>query len=132
MLNIVGERERPNWGFSRDVRFGMHNMPSAHSFREARQIYLSPLHAYCILPERSADEQNSTYLMLSARQSWSTQPAYISDGNVVQKNLTHVFSFLRKPCSLSLCKACACRFKYMHNRIQCVTTHFYTSLYLVN
>ena len=52
MLIIVGEREWPNLGFARDVRFGLHNVPSAHSFREARQIYLSPLHAYCILSEQ--------------------------------------------------------------------------------
>ena len=36
-------------------------------------VYLSPLHAYCILPERWAGEQNGTYLTLSARQSWSTR-----------------------------------------------------------
>ena len=52
MLNIVGERERPNLGFARDVRDAQRTVSAQLSFREARQIYLSPLHAYCILPER--------------------------------------------------------------------------------
>ena len=45
MLNIVGERERPNLDLP--AMFGLHNVP----FRE-RQIYLSSLHAYCTLAER--------------------------------------------------------------------------------
>ena len=43
------------------------------SFQEARQIYLSPLHVYCILAERWASEQNATYLTLSARLPWSSR-----------------------------------------------------------
>ena len=35
MFNIVGERERPNLGFARDV--GLHNVPSAHSFPFVKQ-----------------------------------------------------------------------------------------------
>ena len=73
MWNIVGERERPNLGFARDVRAASRAVSAQLSFREARQIYLSPLHVYSILAERWAGEQNSTYLMLSARQSWSTR-----------------------------------------------------------
>ena len=54
---IVGERERPNLGFVCYVR------AAQLSFREARQrMHLS---AYCILPERSAGEQNGPY--------WSTR-----------------------------------------------------------
>ena len=54
--------------------FGLHNVPLTQlSFREARQIYLSPLHACCTLAERRAGEQNGTYLTLSARQLWSAR-----------------------------------------------------------
>ena len=51
MLNIAGERERPNLGFARDV--GCITCRQGQlSFREARQVYLSPLHVYCTLVER--------------------------------------------------------------------------------
>ena len=52
MLNIAGERERPNLGFARDVARCITCRQGQLSFREARQIYLSPLHVYCTLAER--------------------------------------------------------------------------------
>ena len=46
MLNIVGERERPNFGFARDVPGAV---GAELSFRDARQIYLSPFGVTCVL-----------------------------------------------------------------------------------
>ena len=44
MLNIAGERERPNLGYARDS--------GCITCRQGQQIYLSPLHVYCTLAER--------------------------------------------------------------------------------
>ena len=67
MLNIVGERERPNLGFARDI--GLHNaaISAQLSFREARQIQLSPFHAYCQNGEQS--DADTTDEPLSAQES---------------------------------------------------------------
>ena len=47
-------------GFARDVRATKRSVSAQLGFREARQSHLSPLHAYCILPER---EQNGIYIL---------------------------------------------------------------------
>ena len=47
-------------GFARDVRDAKRSVSAQLGFREARQSHLSPLHAYCILPER---EQNGIYIL---------------------------------------------------------------------
>ena len=44
MLNIVGERERPNLGFARDVQAAYITCRQRTAFLEARQIHLSPSH----------------------------------------------------------------------------------------
>ena len=56
MLNIVGERERPNLG----AMFRLHNLPSAHSFPFVKQDR-STSRRYM----RTVHWQNGTYLMLS-------------------------------------------------------------------
>ena len=62
MLNIVGERERPNLDLP--AMFGLHNVPSAHSFPFVKQD-----RSTCRRYMRIVHWQNGTYLTLSARQS---------------------------------------------------------------
>ena len=62
LVNIVGERERPNLDLP--AMFGLHNVPSAHSFPFVKQD-----RSTCRCYMRIAHWQNGTYLTLSARQS---------------------------------------------------------------
>ena len=74
MLNNVGKRERPNLDLP--AMLELHNVLSAHSFpfvKQDRSTCHRSMRTVAILPERCTGEQNGTYLMLSARQSWSTR-----------------------------------------------------------
>ena len=70
MLNIVGERD-PTWDLP--AMFWLHNVPSAHSFPFVKQDR-STCRRYMrtVYWQNDEQEQNGTYLTLSARQSWTT------------------------------------------------------------
>ena len=68
MLNIVGERERPNL----PVMFGLHNVLSAHSFPFVKQD-LATCRRYITYWQNGEQVSRTVHLAFSTRQSWSTR-----------------------------------------------------------